>query len=314
MSHSVVSYGAGNSQKSSCLGFPKLGLQIRAITPGYLFLLLLFLYNQYYSSRILRNQVMSFSGIWASCDWGRLQLAISHWWFCLKIYGKIPCRERPFVAWDWRLWVGWRPGAERRPRTTGAGSQSGLGRRAARGDAVRRGWGQGGQASGDGRWRTEGCTGEPRGAGPRPGCAVPSQRSSPPGSRCRNLYQNVSTRPGSVPPAAAASLSGASSTSASHRPGSCSASAAAPAAVPAGLRRTAPRGSQRPSSGRDPASSSSGRAPATAGGTTTPKRNSMAGARARPVLGVSVNGCASPLAARTRAVPRVCGRVTRSQL
>jgi hypothetical protein len=121
-----------------------------------------------------------------------------------------------------------------------------------------------------------GVHGELRGAGLGPGSAVPSQCSSPPGSRCRNLYQNVSTRPGSAPPA---SSYASSSTSASHRPGSCSASAAAPAAVPAGLRRTAPCGSQRPNSGREPASSSSCRAPATAGGTTTPKRKSMAVAR-----------------------------------
>lgn len=112
---------------------------------------------------------------------------------------------------------------------------------------------------------------------------VPSQESSPPGSRFRNLYQNVSTRPGSAPSCAASS--GASSTSPSHRPGSCSASAPAPAAVPAGLRRTAPRGSQPPSSGREPTTSSSGPRPATAGGTTTPNRNRMAagGAAAVPV-------------------------------
>ena len=131
---------------------------------------------------------------------------------------------------------------------------------------------------------------------PRPGCRpaqlpVPSQESSPPGSRFRNLYQNVSTRPGSAPSCTASSA--ASSTSPSHRPGSCSASAPAPAAVPAGLRRTAPRGSQRPSSGRDPTTSSSGPAPATAGGTTTPKRNRMAAGGAAP-------GLQSPCDRRTR--------------
>lgn len=138
--------------------------------------------------------------------------------------------------------------------------------------------------------RAEGTGGRPR---PRPEppvparggrqLPVPSQESSPPGSRFRNLYQNVSTRPGSAPSCAASAS--ASSTSPSHRPGSCSASAPAPAELPAGLRRTAPRGSQRPSSGRDPTTSSSGRAPATAGGTTTPNRNRMAAGGAAPGVG-----------------------------